>query len=371
MHSKVQISAAGSGKTTGIVLEALMSDKKILILTYTNENIAVIRSRFIERNGILPSNVTVQSWFSFLLKEWVRPFQPLLFNSKTIATLNFEPIAENLKRVPESNTSTYFFTKSGKIYKDRISNFAFKCNLKADGIVIERLQKMYDKIYIDEVQDMSGWDLELLEALIDDKGIEVTFVGDIRQATYSTNNSTKNSQFKGAKIINWFIKKEKEGKCTLVFNKNCHRCNQLICDFADLLYPNISEKTISYNYEKTGHDGIFFVPPELVANYIEEYQPKILKHSIKVKTLGSNAINFGQSKGHTFDRVLMYPTDTITSYLKDGKLEKIKAGKIEQAFDIAKLYVALTRARYSVAIVFEGNSFFSGIGTYSLTPLLQ
>ena len=57
------------------------------------------------------------------------------------------------------------------------------------------------------------------------------------------------------------------------------------------------------------------------------------------------------SKGLGFDRVIIYPTAPIIKYLKDGKLTKISNGKTVNAFDIPKFYVALTRARYSVAIV--------------------
>ncbi|MFN8250241.1 MAG: hypothetical protein U0V75_00060 [Ferruginibacter sp.] len=83
--------------------------------------------------------------------------------------------------------------------------------------------------------------------------------------------------------------------------------------------------------------------------------------------------NFGDSKGLTYDRVIIYPTKTIANYLLDGKLVKKvknKKGVVEEqdAFDIAKFYVALTRARYSVAIVYDykdSDSFIDGIVKYS------
>lgn len=37
-----------------------------------------------------------------------------------------------------------------------------------------------------------------------------------------------------------------------------HRCNQIICDFADNLFAELSG-TISTNEERTGHDGVFIV----------------------------------------------------------------------------------------------------------------
>ena len=55
-------------------------------------------------------------------------------------------------------------------------------------------------------------------------------------------------------------------------------------------------------------------------------------------------LNFGESKGMSFNRVLIYPHGPLLKYLKSGKLED--AGK-----ELAKLYVAVTRARQSVAFV--------------------
>lgn len=56
------------------------------------------------------------------------------------------------------------------------------------------------------------------------------------------------------------------------------------------------------------------------------------------------AINFGDAKGLTFERVLIYPTKPILAWLKDcnSKLEPKSR---------AKLYVAITRAMHSAAFV--------------------
>ena len=74
-----------------------------------------------------------------------------------------------------------------------------------------------------------------------------------------------------------------------------------------------------------------------------------MRYKISEETQGLNALNFGLSKGQTFDRVLIYPTGGITKYLKTGDLSK--------AGDIPKLYVAITRARFSVAFIHDDVSF--------------
>ena len=48
-------------------------------------------------------------------------------------------------------------------------------------------------------------------------------------------------------------------------------------------------------------------------------------------------------KGKTFDRVMVFPTNPMKAYLKSKDLTA--------AGDLSKFYVAVTRARYSVAFV--------------------
>ena len=64
--SKLIIAAAGSGKTTYLVKEALkITSDRVLITTFTDANEHEIRTKFFKSNGSIPENVTVQTWFSF------------------------------------------------------------------------------------------------------------------------------------------------------------------------------------------------------------------------------------------------------------------------------------------------------------------
>ena len=56
--------------------------------------------------------------------------------------------------------------------------------------------------------------------------------------------------------------------------------------------------------------------------------------------------NFGLVKGKSFDHVLIYPTEKMLSFILNGT-------EIESPEVKAKLYVAITRARYSVGIVYD------------------
>jgi superfamily I DNA/RNA helicase len=83
--------------------------------------------------------------------------------------------------------------------------------------------------------------------------------------------------------------------------------------------------------------------------YLEKFSPVQLRHSIKVKTDSRfSSYNFGKSKGKTFDRVLIYPTADIKKWLANKNNSLADPTR-------AALYVAITRARYSVAFVIPDN----------------
>jgi len=80
--NKLIIAAAGAGKTTYLINEALKQDKEVLITTYTEANESEIKKKFIEINGAIPKNVTIQTWFSMLLQHGVKPYQDYLTDKK-------------------------------------------------------------------------------------------------------------------------------------------------------------------------------------------------------------------------------------------------------------------------------------------------
>ena len=63
------IASAGSRKTTFLVERALaIQGKRVLITTYTNENVEQVVSYLVVKTGCVPKNITVMSWYSFLLQ---------------------------------------------------------------------------------------------------------------------------------------------------------------------------------------------------------------------------------------------------------------------------------------------------------------
>ncbi len=356
-NNKLIIAAAGSGKTTLLVNEGLNpTNGNVLITTYTEANGVEIRKKIVEKNKFIPSHLKVQTWFSFLLEHGVRPYQGYFFEND-IKGMNFVN-NQSVRYSKESETEKHYFDEQRKIYSDKISKFLIKCNEKSGGKIIDRLHRIYPNIFIDEIQDLAGYDLDFLK-LIFNSNIDVLLVGDPRQGTYSTSNIAKNKKYKKSSIVHFFedtsiaINKDESSLTTN------YRSIPAICDLSNCLFPQ-HLKTKPGNTEKTGHDGIFLVRPRNVDNYLFEYKPMQLRDK-KNKVIENShpVMNFGESKGLSFDRVLIYPTEPIKKWLKDNNSNLAATSR-------SKLYVAITRARFSVAFVYDykDDEIISGVAKY-------
>ena len=342
--SRILISAAGGGKTTRVVDQALAHDHgTAALITYTKNNVREIRLKAYERAPAIPSHVEVISWYSFLLRELARPYRSAMHNRRIDGIHWVE--GKSVPYVPEDKTSAHYFLDGSRIYSEKIAKFICKCDHYSGGAIMRRLKQRFSHIIIDEIQDMAGYDLDLLELMIK-SGIPFTFVGDHRQATFATNNAAKNKAFSGPAIIKKFELWKKAGLATIEYECHTHRCNQAIADLGDSLFPN-EPKTVSLNVKLTGHDGVFLVADAHVGEYVKRFSPKVLRYSAKTNCAPYEAMNFGESKGLTFEHVLIYPHGPARLWLSSGKISHVEKSA-------TKMYVAVTRARYSVAFVYDG-----------------
>ena len=346
-ENRVIIACAGSGKTTRLVTEALNDrDRRIVIVTYTNNNTREIGKRFGERNSGVPKHVDVMTWFGFLLRECARPYQRSKYDEKRIESLLFVN-KQSTRGIAEANTRHYYCAGGDLIYSDKIAKFVVECEKESSKAVTARLGQIYTDVFIDEFQDLAGWDLEVIRMLLH-SGIRVTLVGDPRQHIYSTNPSQKNKQYLGVKVVKLVEEWEKDRLCSSEHMNTTHRCNGPICEFSNTLWPGMGTMTPLRN-NATDHDGVFLVAKTLAKEYIERFKPQVLRHDRRAATYGCEALNFGLAKGLQFKRVLIVPTEPIKKYLQNGTLRHVERSR-------DKLHVAVTRASYSVAFVFDGES---------------
>ena len=339
--NRIVLASAGSGKTTTIVSEATQ-DRSVrsALVTYTNNSETELRIKAYEIGGCVPPHLRTATWFGFLLQHLVRPYQRAVYAGRVrgLAFVN----GMSARGTKEADTQRHYFGGPGKIYVDKVSKFACKVIRKTGGKPVERLAQIVDRIYVDEAQDLAGYDLDLIEYLLD-SDIQMVLVGDHRQATFKTNQSAKNSRFGKERIIDKFKTWQIGGKARIEIHNHSYRCVQEICDAADKLFPDVAG-TISRNHVRTGHDGMFLVRQRDVGEYMKRFSPQPLRYNRQKKAVPGVPYNFGEAKGMTFERVLIFPHKRLETYCLTGKLED--AGK-----ELPKIYVAITRARQSVGIV--------------------
>lgn len=360
MKNKLIIASAGSGKTSFIVNDSLDYAKKhpgeeVLITTYTEANYNEIRKKIIEIVGYIPSNITVQTWFKFLIDEGVKPFQGAMLNKKITGMVLVNSVSAT--RIRESDVEKHYFSSEMKIYSDKIAKFSFKCNEVIGGYVINRIARIYSCIYIDEAQDLAGYDLEIIRLLIL-SSTRVTLVCDPRQGTFSTNSLSKNKKYRRSNLELYFEKFPAQIAIDAVtLNKN-YRCHSSICMLSNELYPDMSQPE-SNDAVIADHAGIYVVRPNDVEKYIIKYSAVQLRWNAKNKGVvsGYPVINFGAAKGLSYDNVLIFPTEKVVQWLCD------KSKHLEE-ITLAKFYVALTRARYSVGIVVKRDININGIDEF-------
>jgi len=368
MSNKLILASAGAGKSQLIVNTALKlandNDKKILILTYTENNQKEILNKICDKNRYLPSNIYIKGWFSFLLEDFIRPYQSCIFEKRISGVffnksdphkINGKTITGRAEKINGNYNKLHYLTKKeDRVHTAYISKLASKINKESGGKPVLRINQIYSSILLDEVQDLVGWDFDLIDKLSELDSISITCVGDFRQTIYTTHigrkqpktNTEKLEKFKnlGFKLKNLNIS---------------WRCLQSICDFADKVHldEGIYEKTNSEIKELPidyiEHNGLFAISSEYINKYLETYKPVILrvnKNSQKQLCEGYTTVNYGASKGLGFNRVLIIPTTKQKKFLL-GNQNVFDGDKTEKAK--SSLYVAITRAKYSVAFLLD------------------
>lgn len=346
-NDKLYIACAGAGKTTKIVKDALeVKDKKILITTFTNENEENIKKKFYEiNNGCIPENIKIQSWYEFLLRECFKPYLKTFFN-ENIRITGFTLVSGVSGQYIPSDGKDHYMSKNNRVYSDKLSKLMFK-NTNVKKSVMNRLSKIYNVMFIDEVQDMASWDLELIKE-IHYSNIALTMVGDMLQRTYTTTKERQNKKGKNQLNIEEYINDKTKNCSSIIIDpntlKNTHRCCQKVCNYVNQKFGKNIEVCECCDRKNTENCDVFFINKDEVEDKL-----KIIKTMQILYDKNSKydkiypAINIGKSKGLDFDNVVIYPTKTMTSFLNNG-LNLADSSK-------SKLYVALTRARKNVFIV--------------------
>lgn len=349
--STFYVAAAGSGKTKRLVdIATSYRDGKVLLTTFTRQNTEEICNRIAARG--FSENIRVLPWYTFLLQQCIQPYQGCL-TEKRISGLHWVEGQSGIVQgkngrifnLYDETKLEYYLDSSWRVYSDKVSKLALKIDKLSAGESIARLARAYSAILVDEVQDMVGYDLEILGRM--SRLVRKTvFAGDPRQKTYDTHKDSKNKKYSHGGVVDYFALKWSGIKIDTNSLSINYRSNSDICEFSNFLYPSMPASVSGANFSDE-HQGIYYIRESDVGQYLHVYKPMQLRDSIKrqVSTTG-HVMNFGEAKGRAFERVLIYPTEPMTKWLISHTSELKEQSR-------ARLYVAITRARKSVGFVVD------------------
>lgn len=353
---KLFLSAAGSGKTKHIIDSALSTKNcSVLITTFTDNNTREIKNRIISAHVECSSSINVLPWFTFLLRDAVRPYQGFKVTAR-IRGLDFVSGGRSATRWVNGRFSQraesdirFYLNKSNMIYSDKLSMFACKVDEMAEGLVVDRIARLYDYIFIDEVQDLNGYDLEFLHKLA--KSCKnLIMAGDVRQVAYNTHIDPLYKKYANGEIREFFKNEVKDVNIVIDTTKlsGSYRCCEKICQVSNQLFPHLPpSKSNKIVADCETHCGVYYVRKKNIKSYVDEFHPQELRYSVRTEVV-NKAYTFGDSKGMGFKRVVIYPTDDYLQWLNN------KSATIKPA-SRHKLYIAITRAEISVAFVVPDN----------------
>lgn len=332
MDKRVIFAVAGSGKTTYLINQ-LNLENRFLLITYTNNNVHNLKTSIIKKFGYFPENIKLYSYYTFLYSFCYKPFLSMGLATKGI---NFEP---NLNKFAKKDSRAYYIDENNRLYSSRISKLLIELN-EIPQQVTERINKYFDYVFIDEVQDFGGNDFNLLK-LISKAEANQLYVGDFFQHTFDTSrdgnvNSTLHDNFD-----NYKSQFEKMG-LTLDFQtlSKSYRCSPTICKFiTEQLQISIeshrSDETAIIVIDNAENAVSIFSNPTIVKLFYREHY----KYDCFSR-------NWGDSKGEDkyYDVCVVINKTTMALYNK-GKLSELAPTSMN------KFYVALSRTKNNLYLI--------------------
>lgn len=332
------LAVAGSGKTTHIVntLSCLSPGSRSLLITYTRNNLSNLRAKIISKFGYFPENISLCEYFTFLYGFCFRPF---LLRETGAKGINWEvPPSWTLHK--KRTSREYYFDQHNRLYYNRIAKF-----LEIRAIldqVNQRVEKYYDNLFIDEIQDFGGHDFNLLRSIAKSK-VNMLFVGDFYQHTFDTSRDGNVNKNLYDDVASY---KKRLDEMGLVVDsdtlKKSYRCSPTICRFIsqDLgigMDSNRDDETLMHVFNTEDDAKKVLKCNETVKLFYKEHY----KYNCYSK-------NWGDSKGadHYKDVCVVMTKDSFQ------KLQK------KQLYDLKpqtrnKLYVACTRAKNNLYLIPE------------------
>ncbi len=336
MDKRIIQAVAGSGKTT-YILEQLSTEKRSLIITYTNDNYrnleSGIRAKF---NGCVPPNITLLTYFTFLNSFCYKPY--LGYKWRTRGFYYDQPPVWTSRKKQDGSVRAHYVSVGNLLFHNRAAKLLLKTDTGQK--IVERINKYFDALFVDEVQDFAANDFNLLISL-SNADVSMLFVGDVSQHTFDTSRDGSTRRSLHDNYDKYFSELETNGfKFDPDTLTKSYRCSPSICSFVS---DNLGLNIQSHREDDT--EVLFIDDQEKAIELFSDNSIVKLFYSEQAKyDCFSN--NWSKSKGinHYQDVCVVLNKATYQLY-KKSELIKL-ASKSKNGF-----YVACTRARGNLYLV--------------------
>ncbi|WP_290438140.1 UvrD-helicase domain-containing protein [Aeromonas caviae] len=336
MDKRVVFAVAGSGKTSSII-DLLVADSRCLLITYTENNTHHLKHSVIRKFGCIPDGIKIYSYFNFLYSFCFRPICGHEIKTKGI---NFDyPLPQYAQRTSKKLLAHYV-DKNKRLFSNRIAKLLIEFNAIPE--ILQRIEKFFDLVCIDEIQDFAANDFNLLCALVE-ANVNIRLVGDFYQHTFDTSRDGNIQNSLHDSFPQYCNKLEKSGFIIdLTSLSNSYRCSPSVCLFVHKHLGIVIEShrkdltAVKFIEDDDEIDGIF-------------KDKSIVKLFFKgSNTYHGNTANWGNTKGldHFQDVCVVLNPTTLKSY-EENTLENLSPTTKN------KLYVACTRAKGNLYFIAE------------------
>ncbi len=334
MDKAVTFAVAGSGKTRSIV-DRIDPSRRSLVITYTTNTEDDLRRRIAKRLDGHPATVTVNTYFSFLNRFCYKPF---LHSEMCSRGISFAIPTKESSRMPLTSRLRY-------MHGDRIYHCRMAKLLTVKGYMEElraRVDRYYDDVFVDEVQDFGGHDFNFLLALAKTKAT-FRLVGDFYQHTFATSHDGNVNRSLHDNYEAYRKRFEMAGFHVDISSlSESHRCASQVCEYIT--------KTLGIQIASAASTNVSVEVLESQADVDRVYaNPGIVKLFLEQHWLyGCNSHNWGACKG-------LDHYEDVCVVLNPTSWALFSRGHLSQAKPIIrnKLYVAFSRARGNLFIAPE------------------
>ena len=214
---------------------------------------------------------------------------------------------------------------------------------------MERIDKFFDCIYVDECQDFESDDFDWLLSLSNLEA-DVLLFGDFYQKTFKTSRRGNKGKSVHSNFENWIKAISDSGfEIDLLSLSKSYRCPKIVCDF---IIDNLTIEILSQQEEKLSAQITLIDSQNKIESIMTDDNIMKLFYQ-KSYDYDCKSQNWGDSKGSEYENVCVVLNPTTYKLFAANRLNELSSQTK------SKFYVACTRTR--------GNLYFvnqSDLGKY-------